>query len=376
MKIGKIAFSGFAAAILMGACGAAEAAVQLASKGYVEAQVQGVNDNMSRKQDKLIAGDGIVIGEDGKTISAAITDDQGNVVNVSQAIEDATSAAAAAQGAAGTAQAAAEAAQSTADNAVSAAGTAQAAAEAAQADVDALEGKVGTIAEGSTVSGLIDAAQAAAEAAQGTADSAVTAAGAAQADVDALELVVADKAAQADLEALTGRVTTNEAGVAANKAAIDKLNAGDEVEGSVAYQIKDLREDLASSGESAEAVAAQVTQLIADVDQAELDIDALEEKVGTETVAKQIQDATAGMVTETTLSEKGYATESYVDQAESDAIAAAKEYAVAKKSVPAGTFLVTSDGNGGLSWTSIEVTGNDGDPMDLTEDTVPSNTVQ
>ncbi len=376
MKIGKIAFSGFAAAILMGACGAAEAAVQLASKGYVEAQVQGVNDNMSRKQDKLIAGDGIVIGEDGKTISAAITDDQGNVVNVSQAIEDATSAAAAAQGtadsavsAAGAAQAAAEAAQGTANSAVSAAGTAQAAAEAAQADVDALEGKVGTIAEGSTVSGLIDAAQTAANNAAGAATQA-------QNEVDALELLVADKAAQADLEALTGRVTINESGVAANKAAIDKLNAGDEVEGSVAYQIKDLREDLASSGESAEAVAAQVTQLIADVDQAELDIDALEEKVGTETVAKQIQDATAGMVTETTLSEKGYATESYVDQAESDAIAAAKEYAVAKKSVPAGTFLVTSDGNGGLSWTSIEVTGNDGNAMDLTEDTVPSNTVQ
>ncbi|MBQ4070191.1 MAG: hypothetical protein IJD52_02335 [Alphaproteobacteria bacterium] len=376
MKIGKIAFSGFAAAILMGACGAAEAAVQLASKGYVEAQVRDVNDNMSRKQDKLIAGDGIVIGEDGKTISAAITDDEGNVVNVSKAIEDATSAAAAAQGtadgaaqAAGTAQAAAEAAQGTADNAATAAGTAQAAAEAAQADVDALEGKVGTIAEGSTVSGLIDAAQTAANNAAGAATQA-------QNEVDALELLVADKAAQADLEALTGRVSTNEAGVAANKAAIDKLNGGAEVEGSVAYQIKDLREDLASSGESAEAVAAQVEQLITDVDQAEADIDALEEKVGTETVAKQIQDATAGMVTETTLSAKGYATESYVDQAESDAVAAAKEYAVAKKSVPAGTFLVTSDGNGGLSWTSIEVTGDDGDPMDLTEDTVPSNTVQ
>lgn len=353
MKIGKIAFSGFAAAILMGACGAAEAAVQLASKGYVEAQVQGVNDNMSRKQDKLIAGDGIVIGEDGKTISAAITDDQGNVVNVSQAIEDATSAAAAAQGAAGTAQAAAEAAQSTADNAVSAAGTAQAAAEAAQADVDALEGKVGTIAEGSTVSGLIDAAQAAAEAAQGTADSAVTAAG----------------AAQADLEALDGRV-------AANEEAIEVLNGDKDTVGSVKYEINELNKTLTNTGTNVGALTQTVTQIGTDLDQAEADIDALEEKVGTETVAKQIQDATAGMVTETTLSEKGYATESYVDQAESDAIAAAKEYAVAKKSVPAGTFLVTSDGNGGLSWTSIEVTGNDGDPMDLTEDTVPSNTVQ
>ena len=348
MKIGKIAFSGFAAAILMGACGAAEAAVQLASKGYVEAQVQGVNDNMSRKQDKLIAGDGIVIGEDGKTISAAITDDQGNVVNVSQAIEDATSAAAAAQGAAG---------------------TAQAAAEAAQADVDALEGKVGTIAEGSTVSGLIDAAQAAAEAAQGTANSAVTAAGAAQADVDALELVVADKAAQADLEALDGRV-------AANEEAIEVLNGDKDTVGSVKYEINELNKTLTNTGTNVGALIQTVTQIGTDLDQAEADIDALEEKVGTETVTKQIQDATAGMVTETTLSEKGYATESYVDQAESDAIAAAKEYAVAKKSVPAGTFLVTSDGNGGLSWTSIEVTGNDGDPMDLTEDTVPSNTVQ
>ncbi len=350
MKIGKIAFSGFAAAILMGACGAAEAAVQLASKGYVEAQVGDVAEQVALKQDKLAAGDGIVISEDGKTISAAITDGEGNVVNVSQAIEDATSAAAAAQGAAGTAQAAAEAAQTTADNAVSAAGTAQAAAEAAQT----------------------------------TADNAAGAATQAQNEVDALETVVAGKAAQADLNTLGGRVTANEQ-------AIEKLNGGDDVEGSVAYQIKDLREDLASSGESAEAVAAQVATLITDVNAAEADIDALEAKVGTETVAKQIEDATAGMVTETALAEKGYqtasdvdtaiqakgyATESYVDQAESDAIAAAKDYAIAKKSVPAGTFLVTSDGNGGLSWTSIEVADSEGEPMDLTADTLPSNTVQ
>lgn len=65
-------------------------------------------------------------------------------------------------------------------DAQTAADAAKAAADAAQADVDALEKKVGTIADGKTVAGLISDAQTAADNAQADAD-------AAQADVDALE---------------------------------------------------------------------------------------------------------------------------------------------------------------------------------------------
>ena len=61
MKVKNILFSGFAAAIMAGACGAADAAaVSLISKDYADTELQA----------KLTAGTGIAISEDGKTISA------------------------------------------------------------------------------------------------------------------------------------------------------------------------------------------------------------------------------------------------------------------------------------------------------------------
>ena len=61
MKVKNILFSGFAAAIMAGACGAADAAaVSLISKEYADTELQA----------KLTAGTGIAISEDGKTISA------------------------------------------------------------------------------------------------------------------------------------------------------------------------------------------------------------------------------------------------------------------------------------------------------------------
>ena len=61
MKIKNIMFSGVAAAIFAGVCGAADAAtISLISKDYADTQLQA----------KLTAGDNIAIADDGKTISA------------------------------------------------------------------------------------------------------------------------------------------------------------------------------------------------------------------------------------------------------------------------------------------------------------------
>ena len=58
MKIKNVLFSGFAAAMFAGVCGAANAAaVSLISKEYADTNLQA----------KLTAGDGIAISEDGKT---------------------------------------------------------------------------------------------------------------------------------------------------------------------------------------------------------------------------------------------------------------------------------------------------------------------
>lgn len=118
-------------------------------------------------------------------------------------------------------------------------------ADAAQADVDALEGKVGAVADGKTVVGLISEAQTQADKGVADAAAAKSAADAAQADVDALEgkvgTVPADKtvvqmisdaqaAATYDDTALVGRVSANETAIAT-------LNGTGE--GSVSKQVAD-----------------------------------------------------------------------------------------------------------------------------------------
>lgn len=87
MKVKNIMFSGFAAAVLAGACGAADAATYtLASKDYVTNQ-------LATKQNTLTAGDGIDITDD--TISAnlstvTVEGADGTQVPVSTALTDLT----------------------------------------------------------------------------------------------------------------------------------------------------------------------------------------------------------------------------------------------------------------------------------------------
>lgn len=103
---------------------------------------------------------------------------------------------------------------------------AQAAGDNAQADVDALELKVGAVAEGKTVVGLIETAQAQADKGVADAAAALAAAEAAQGEVDALETVVANYK------------TANDAAVQAAQAAAEQaqkeVDAVEELIGDVA----------------------------------------------------------------------------------------------------------------------------------------------
>ena len=196
MKVKNIMFSGFAAAVLAGVCGAAEAAdYTLASQGYVTKQLEG-------KQDKLEAGEGIAI--DGKKISASFTTEGGETVTMGALVDSVASVedklAGLPEG-----QTVAEALsekQATLGNAavletitsddVASIGTTASA-------VQSLSGTVGEITnaqgETSTVAAEITALRSGIAGADAAASDAATAAAGAQADVDALELVVGQNTA-------------------------------------------------------------------------------------------------------------------------------------------------------------------------------------
>ena len=101
----------------------------------------------------------------------------------------------------------------------------------AQADVDALEVKVGTVAEGKTVVGLIGEAQAAADAAQGDVDALETKVGEIPADSGASTVIgYVDKkttgiAKQSELDEVKAQVNTNKTDIATIKG--DYLKAAD-----------------------------------------------------------------------------------------------------------------------------------------------------
>lgn len=142
-------------------------------KAYVDAKTSGIASDAALK-----ALSGRVDTADGKITALENANKEGGAV--ANAIADAKKA--------GTD------AQTAADNA-------QAAADKAQGDVNALGKKVGTIAEGKTVAGLISDAQTAADNAQAAAD-------AAQRDVDALETKVGPVPANKNVVGMIGDVET------------------------------------------------------------------------------------------------------------------------------------------------------------------------
>lgn len=239
MKVKNIMFSGFAAAVLAGVCGAAEAAdYTLASQGYVTKQLEG-------KQDKLEAGEGIAI--DGKKISASFTTEGGETVTMG-ALVDSVASVEDKLGELPEGQTVAEALsekQATLENAavleqitsedVASIGTTASA-------VESLSGTVGTITnaqgETSTVAAEITALRSGIAGADAAASDAATAATNAQADVDALELVVTDETTglgskvsqatyDAHLESQKAIDDQQTADIASNKRAIDGLSGVD-----------------------------------------------------------------------------------------------------------------------------------------------------
>lgn len=183
MKVKNIMFSGFAAAILMGACGAADAATyNLASKGYVDKE-------LSQKQSKLTAGDGISIVDDVISADTTVVATKAELADYALAEDVVTSdefdAAMAADGELGQAianasQAAIDAAAATtaADEAKTEAAAATAAAGVAQADATQAKSDAAAAAtaagEAKTTAGEAKAEAAAATTAAGEAKQAVT----------------------------------------------------------------------------------------------------------------------------------------------------------------------------------------------------------
>lgn len=182
--------------------------------------------------------------------------------------------------AAGAAATALSEAKTYADGKDAAIAEAKKAGDDAQADVDALESKVGTVADGKTVVGLIDDAQAAADAAQDDVDALETYVGTIPDTATATNVIAyiqektAGIATDTALEELTGRVAQAETDIDAIEA--DYLKASDKTELQGNIDAVDDRVDVlvgTDTGKSVRAIANEelVAQLIPETAQESLD---------------------------------------------------------------------------------------------------------
>lgn len=408
MKVKNVVFSGFAAAVLAGVCGAAEAAdYTLASQGYVTKQLEG-------KQNVLTAGDGIAI--EGDTISAVsgLQDESGNPVSVETALSEVVTSVATVEDKLGelpegktvaealsekqaTLENAAVLEQITSDDVASIGTTASA--------VESLSGTVGTItnAEGaaSTVAAEITALRSGIAGADAAASDAASAAAGAQADVDALELVVGqntasiankldksvydqhiiDQAAKDDaqdalIDSMSG-ITGDGGSLSQLQETVTKLDGDVNVSGSVANQIaaaitaEEGRADLAYAPASLTGTVEGLATTVA----GKADASALQNYVETATFTEY-----QGTVT-TALSGK-QDTIADLDTIRSDAAAGAtavqpealtetlKDYQAAGNYLTdtmttKGTYLVKRAEDGTVSYVSVDVIGENGSPVEF-----------
>ena len=408
MKVKNVVFSGFAAAVLAGVCGAAEAAdYTLASQGYVTKQLEG-------KQNVLTAGDGIAI--EGDTISAVsgLQDESGNPVSVETALSEVVTSVATVEDKLGelpegkTVAEALSEKQATLENAavletitsddVASIGTTASA-------VESLSGTVGTItnAEGaaSTVAAEITALRSGIAGADAAASDAASAAAGAQADVDALESVVGqntasiankldksvydqhiidqdarDDAQDALIDSMSG-ITGDGGSLSQLQTTVTKLDGDVNVSGSVANQIaaaitaEEGRADAAYAPASLTGTVEGLATTVAD----KADASALQNYVETATFTEY-----QGTVT-TTLSGK-QDTITDLDTIRSDAAAGAtavqpealtetlKDYQAAGNYLTdtmttKGTYLVKRAEDGTVSYVSVDVIGENGSPVEF-----------
>lgn len=402
MKVKNIMFSGFAAAVLAGVCGAAEAAdYTLASQGYVTKQLEG-------KQDKLEAGEGIAI--DGKKISASFTTEGGETVTMG-ALVDSVASVEDKLGELPEGQTVAEALsekQATLGNAavletitsddVASIGTTASA-------VESLSGTVGTItnAQGaaSTVAAEITALRSGIAGADAAASDAASAAAGAQADVDALESVVGqntaniankldksvydqhiidqaakDKAQDDLIDSMSG-ITGDGGSLSQLQETVTKLDGDVNVSGSVANQIaaaitaEEGRADLAY----APASLTETVSGLADTVATKADASALDNYVETATFTEY-----QGTVTTSLSGKQDKITD--LDTIRSDAAAGAtavqpedltetlKDYQAAGNYLTdtmttKGTYLVKRAEDGTVSYVSVDVIGENGSPVEF-----------
>lgn len=356
MKVKNIAFSGFAAAILMGVCGAAQAAdpvtpIKLASQGYVTKQV-------SAKQDKLTAanqGEGIKLNMDENgnldTISVnwdSVASNDSVTQKISGAITGGTEFQQAVQGAIDK-----QIEEGAIGTAIESAVTNAVSTKADAADLEALEVTVGQ-----NTQAAADAASAA-SAAQGTADDAAAAASTNADAITALQEADTTLGGRLDtLEAIDHSQYATNANVAATYATQATVSALTETVGTKAAQ---SAVDSLSQKVTALETADHFTQDEADARYAGID---------TETVAANAASAAA---TAQTAAEAAAAAASTADdkavaaQNDVDALESAVEGAnyMRGNDIDAGSYLMVSDGNGGITWSSVVVIDADGNDINL-----------
>ena len=394
MKVKNVMFTGFAAAILGGACGAANAAdYTLASQGYVTKQLES-------KQDILTAGDGIAIednvisanvdtltvqGEDGQPvkIETVLTEVSSAVTSVENKLGDLPEETTVAEALAGK-QAVltnAEVLESITSEDVASIG------ETADA-VETLSGTVGTItnAEGaaSTVATEITTLRSGVEAAAGVAESAVAAAGAAQADVNELAGIVnsetnglGSKVSQAVYDA---HLTAQEAvdakqtsDIKSNTEAINLLGGGEGGAG-VASLMQDVADLKTAVDMEAGSVADQIAAAVSEKADAQSVTDLgttvsglVQTVAGKQDEITNLNEIEEGAAAGSTALQPGaniseltnnlqYQTATNV----ADTIAAGKY--LTSNGLAAGTYLVSTDGTT-VSYKSVEVIDANGDPV-------------
>ncbi len=348
MKVKNIAFSGFAAAILMGVCGAAQAAdpIRLASQGYVTNQVGAVDAKVATKQDKLTAENGsqsIIINTDENGNLTTIEVDTDYIATndaVTEAIGDAITGG----------EEFKEAVDSAIENAVKD-GVVGDTIDSKLGAVDENEQPVELTTDEKTVYGAINELQTEVTDAQDDATQALTdaataqgAAEAAQADVDALSDVVdgkQDKLTDANAgEGIsittddTGKVTIASTYEYDDSAVTSRLDAL-EADNTASTALTNANEALEDAAAAATAASTADGKAVAAQERA----DAAYALAETKQTAQQVTEAI-----DSKLDNENY---------------------ISGNGIGEGSYLMFSDGMGGISWSSVVIVDENGDDINM-----------
>ena len=376
MKVKNVMFTGFAAAILGGACGAANAAdYTLASQGYVTKQLES-------KQNLLTAGEGIKI--EGDEISASFETQDGQTVTMGDLVESVDTVAGqlgnlpegttVAEALAGKQEVLtnAEVLESiTSEDVVSIGETAAAVETLSQKAIttDNMTEQLAGYATDGELTAVTDIATAAG-----------TAAGAAQADVDALELVVTDETTglgskvsqatyDAHLESQKAIDDQQTADIASNKRAIDGLSGVDgEGFATLVGDVDALKSAVNNeNGAVATKIAAAIATETERADAAYAPASLAQTVAGKQDEITNLNEIEAGAAAGSTALQPGANISELTNNLEyqtatnvADTIAAGKY--LTSNGLAAGTYLVSTDGTT-VSYKSVEVIDANGNPV-------------